>query len=132
MPAKRNPAVAHIVIEHRKFRDFPESIHCVPSNRLTFVFHNEDSTPYDVHILKIVEKESGTAAMPVKDPIGPTKAVTVAKNDVAILRQRIEDTFVKGSALPFTTYKYTLRLTDVGGGGAPLDLDPDLDIAPPN
>jgi hypothetical protein len=132
MAAKKKPIVAHIVIEGRKFRDFPEALHAEPSNRLTFVFHNLDNTDWDVHILDIKEKEPKTAAMPLKDPIGPAHSVTAKKNDVTIMRQRVEDVFAKGSALPFTTYKYTLRLTDVGGGGANVDLDPDLDIAPPN
>lgn len=130
--AKKRPIVFNVVIKGRKFQDPPEVVRGEPGNRLTFVFHNEDNTDWDVHILSIKEKESGAAAMPLVHPIGAAHAVTAVKNDATFMKQRIEAVFAKGSALPFTSYKFTLRLTDKGGGGTPEDLDPDLDVAPPS
>lgn len=130
--AKKRPIVYNVVIEGRKFREAAEFIRGEPGNRLTFVFHNEDNTDWDVHILSIAEKETGLSAMPLVHPIGPGHAVTANKKDATVLRQRIETAFAKGSGLPFTSYKFTLRLTDKGGGGIPEDLDPDLDVAPPS
>jgi len=129
---RRRPIVVNIVIKDRGFLDAPACVRGEPDNRVTFVFHNEDSTDWDVHILSITEKETGLAAMPLVHPIGPGHAVTAIHKDATLMRQRLQAAFAKGTALPFTTYKYTLRLTDAGGGGVAVDLDPDMDVAPPN
>ena len=130
--AKKRPIAVNIVVNGRKFTDAPLSVRGEPGNRLTFVFHNEDNTDYDVHILSITEKASGNAAVPLVHPIGPAHAVTIGKNDATLMRQRLQPVFVQGTALSFTTYEFVVRLTDVGGGGVPVDLDPDLDVAPPS
>jgi hypothetical protein len=131
MPQRR-PIVVNVVIKNRRFLDVPEAVRGEPDNRVTFVLHNEDNTDWDVHILSITEKETGLAAMPLVHPIGPGHAVTAAHNDATLMRQRLQPMFAKGTALPFTSYKFTLRLTDAGGGGVPVDLDPDMDVAPPS
>jgi hypothetical protein len=102
-----------------------------PDSYVMWVIVNEHATDeFKVEVTNFKIKETMAAAM----PIGSTHFRRVKAGDppdTILEKTKRLISFGAGTGLPFTTYKYSVIVTDLTTGTGPVIVDPDLDIPPP-
>jgi hypothetical protein len=101
-----------------------------PNTRVLFLMINEHATDdFKVEITDFKIKETMTPAQPLG---AKSHFRTVKVGDFDMVKEKTGSNFGSNAGqLPFTTYKYTVNVTNLTAGTATVTHDPELDIPPP-
>jgi hypothetical protein len=100
-----------------------------PDTKIVFVLLNEHATnDFKVEITDFKVKETSVPAQ----PLGAASHFRKLKaGEVDLIKEKTGANFGSGNGqLPFTTYKYTVNVTDLTAGTATVPNDPELDVPP--
>ena len=110
-----------------------EPIRASPGTTVLFVLSNEHPTDdIKVEIADFKRRETMTAANPIATG-GPHRR-TLSPGEVESLKLMLHPKARFGDPgaglLPYTTYKYSVLVTNATAGSATVTYDPDLDVPP--
>lgn len=108
-----------------------QPIRAYPDSTVIFVMSNEHGTDdFKVEIKDFKRKETMSAALPLAGGPSHYRNLTPGEIDDVKIKTLPRGSF-GGAGLPFTTYKYTVEVTNLTAGTAPVPIDPELDVCPP-
>ena len=107
-----------------------QPVRAAPNSRVVFIVINEHATQdFKVEITDFKIKETRAPAQPLG---ARSHFRRVNTGEVDVIKEKTGANFGSGAGqLPFTTYKYTVNVTDLTAGTPTVAHDPELDIPPP-
>lgn len=123
------PVVALVVVDPAGNLQPVAPIRVEPDTLVLWIFVNQHANDdFKVEIADFKIKSTMTPALPV----GGTHFRKLKPGEVDIVKEKVRPKGEFGDGkLPYTTYKYTVNVTDLTSGAAMVPYDPDLDIPPP-
>ncbi len=103
----------------------------VPNASVVFLLSNEHPTDdFRVTVKDFKRKETMTAAMPLAGAASHARLLHAGEVDWIVVKTLPTANF-GGGGLPYTTYKYSVELTNTTAGTPAVVIDPELDVCPP-
>jgi hypothetical protein len=106
-------------------------VRAAPDANVWFVMSNEHAThDFKLEIRDFKQKETMTSALPIQGAASHFRRLSPGEVDVVKVKTKDQTNFGAGNALPYTTYKYNVEVTDLTAGTAAVVVDPDYDVPP--
>ena len=125
-------SVAVIVVDDTGKLEPVQAVRATPGSTVLFVMSNEHAThDFKVEFKDFKRKETAAAALPIQGAASHFRRLSPGEVDTVKVKMRPTGDFGSGAGLlPYTTYKYTVEVTDLTAGTAAVPTDPDLDVPP--
>jgi hypothetical protein len=128
MGKKTAKAVVFVTLDSNGILEPVEPVRATPGSAVVFVLGNESKQTYKVEIKDFVVKETKLPPSPISTAAAGKKTLSPGEVDVIKAILHPAAAFGAGKQCPYTTYKYTVEVTD--GAGAVTVYDPDIDVPP--
>ena len=130
MPKKTSLVL--IVVDDTGELEPVQPVRATPHSTVMFVLSNEHTAhDFKVEVKDFKRKETMTAALPIQGAASHFRRLSPGEVDFIKVSVQPQANFGSGAGLlPYTTYKYTVEVTDLTVGSAPVPTDPDFDVPP--
>ena len=129
MPKKTS--IALLTIDETGVLEFVQPVRATPDSTVLFVMSNEHATDdFRVAIRDFKRKENLNAALPLVGAASHSRLLHPGEVDFVKVKTLPKASF-GNAGLPYTTYKYTVDVTNLSAGTPTVPIDPELDVCPP-
>jgi hypothetical protein len=131
MGKKTGRHVCYIVVDSAGKLEDVDPVRAAPDSVVLFIMSNEHATSdMKVEIKDFKRKETMTTLNPIATAGSLTRNLSPGEVDSIKVKLHPKAKFGStGGLLPYTTYKYTVEVTDLTLGGM-TPYDPDIDVPP--
>jgi hypothetical protein len=129
MPKKTS--IALLTIDATGVLEFVQPVRATPDSTVLIVMSNEHAADdFRVVVRDFRRKETMTAALPLVGAASHSRLLHPGEVDFVKVKTLPAANFGNGG-LPYTTYKYTVDVTNLSAGTPTVPVDPELDVCPP-
>ena len=138
MGKREKKSVVFVTLDKAGALEDLETVRASPGSAVIFVCANEHpADTFKVEIKDFKRKETMGVLTPIAT-VGPY-TVNLSPGETDIIRIKLHPKTKFGinpfplpnpPLLPYTTYKFTVEVTNTSAGTAPVPTDPDLDVPP--
>ena len=108
-----------------------QPVRAEPGSTLLIIMSNEHATDdFKIEVKDFKRKETMTPALPLVGAASHYRRVNAGEIDTVRVKTLPAANF-GGGQLFYTTYKYTVVVTNLTAATAPVPIDPELDVCPP-
>jgi hypothetical protein len=131
MPKKLT--VAFLAVDQNGVLEPVPPIRAAPGTTVMFVMTNDHPTDdFKVEFKDFKRKETMAAALPIEGPASHFRTLSAGETETVKVKTKAAASFGSGvGLLPYTTYKYSVAITNQTAGTPTVLVDPDYDVPPP-